>query len=202
MWVIGKNIYYIARVLFIGRHDISFSLLLLSFSFYFVREVRYRLLAYSLARLSFLFSTVTHLYQVPYQQLIIFRKTLVFFLFLCTRADKATISDFPRVRVAHSSGMRVWMRVILFLSLPFIYFFSIFYHFLHFDVVNAKNARERLSRYARWQDHFDPYWLSCSRKSTTIEHEGRLHLKFASSRIREYVHLWARVRVKIVRKLT
>lgn len=145
--MIGKNIYYIARVLFIGRHDIFFSLLLLSLSFYFVIEVRYRLLAYSLARLSFLFSTVTHLYQVPYQQLIIFRKTLVFFfLFLCTRADKATISDFPRVRVAHSSDMRVWMRVILFLSLPFIYFFSIFYHFLHFDVVNAKNARERISR--------------------------------------------------------
>lgn len=104
------------------------SLLLLSLSFYFVIEVRYRLLAYSLARLSFLFSTVTHLYQVPYQQLIIFRKTLVFFfLFLCTRADKATISDFPRVRVAHSSDMRVWMRVILFLSLPFIYFFFQFF---------------------------------------------------------------------------
>lgn len=146
MWVIGKNIYYIARVLFIGRHNIFFSLLLLSLSFYFVIEVRYRLLAYSLARLPFLFSTVTHLYQVPYQQLIIFRKTLVFFYFYVLVRIRPQLVIF-RVCVSHTRPACVcgcvWFFFFLFLLF---FFFSIFYHFLHFYVVNAKNARERISR--------------------------------------------------------
>lgn len=133
MWVIGKNIYYIARVLFIGRHNIFFSLLLLSLSFYFVIEVRYRLLAYSLARLPFLFSTVTHLYQVPYQQLIIFRKTLVFFYFYVLVRIRPQLVIF-RVCVSHTRPACVcecvWFFFFLFLLFIFFRFFIIFSTFM------------------------------------------------------------------------
>ena len=83
--MIGKNIYYIARVLFLLVVAISF---FLSFSFFFAASphpphlsFRFRLLArISVARSFFLFSTVTRL-SIVFNKLIIFRKTLVSLFF-------------------------------------------------------------------------------------------------------------------------
>ena len=102
MWVIGKNIHYIARLIYWSSSR-SFVFNLSSFSLFFacLRRHANRLLAPSLAR-------TIHLRQVPRVTTIISRD--VSYSYVLARI-RPRISVFRVCVSAHSSGMRVWVHV-------------------------------------------------------------------------------------------